>query len=399
MYLFNPDNDLALANFNPTYTPPASVVRMARELALLPIWYAEDTMMDGSAPLIIAEGDGNHSFLNRIKDILPLQASLIPFSDIALYPNKQIIPWGWNPSLVRRLRVAGASENRLPSCEEMERLREYSSRVHAVELLRELRLMEAQGFTGESHFFSETEELLAYLESLPGDKLLKMPLSGSGKGLVWILGSITDKQTDWSRRVIRQQGGVVVEPVMERVKDFAMEFFLDKGKVCFAGYSLFRTAASGAYIGNRLLTDAAIEAILSQYSPPMLLHRLKEYLLKELQSRFPLYTGYMGVDMMICDTADGYRVHPCVEINVRMNMGVASRIFHQRFVSPGSEGLFAIDYFKKPGEALSFQRMMERQHPLLLERGKVSSGYLPLTSVTAETGYIAYATILRSPSA
>lgn len=40
MYLFNPENDLALANFSANYMPPASAVRMARELTLLPIWYA-----------------------------------------------------------------------------------------------------------------------------------------------------------------------------------------------------------------------------------------------------------------------------------------------------------------------------------------------------------------------
>ena len=218
--------------------------------------------------------------------------------------------------------------------------------MHAVEVLRKLRLLETKGFTGESRFFLEIEELLAYLKSLPGDKVLKMPLSGSGKGLVWILGGITYKQTDWCRRVIREQGGVVAELVMERVKDFAMEFYLDHGKTRFAGYSLFRTANSGAYMGNELLTDSRVEEVLSHYTSPELLHRLKDYLLKELSSRFPFYRGYAGVDMMICNTADGYKVHRCVEINVRMNMGVASRIFHDDLSVRAGKGCFAIDYLK-----------------------------------------------------
>ncbi len=398
MHLFNPENDLALANFKPNYTPPASAVRMARELAVLPIWYAGKGMTNGTRPIVIAEGEDNRAFVDKMKEILPLQASLVPFSGIALYPDEQIIPWGWNPSLVRRLRAHGASESQLPSLEEMDRLRGYSNRVHAVEVLRELRLLEVQAFTGESRFFLEIEELLAYLKSMPGDKVLKMPLSGSGKGLVWILGGITDKQTDWCRRVIREQGGVVAEPVMDRVKDFAMEFYLDHREIRFAGYSLFRTANSGAYMGNELLTDTRVEETLSRYASLVLLHRLKNYLLEELSSRFPLYRGYVGVDMMVCDTADGYKVHPCVEINMRMNMGVASRVFHERFVRPGKEGMFSVDYYKKPGEALSFHREMEREHPLVVEHEKISSGYLPMTPVTAETRYMAYATIGRAPS-
>jgi len=86
-----------------------------------------------------------------------------------------------------------------------------------------------------------------------------MPLSGSGKGLMWILGDMTDKQTDWCRRVIRQQGGVVAEPVLRKVLDFAMEFYLDGGACRFAGYSLFHAADSGAYGGNELLSDSRIE--------------------------------------------------------------------------------------------------------------------------------------------
>ena len=33
-------------------------------------------------------------------------------------------------------------------------------------------------------------------------------------------------------------------------------------------------------------------------------------------------------------------VHPCVEINMRMNMGVVARLFYDRFVAPGSKRMF-----------------------------------------------------------
>lgn len=172
-----------------------------------------------------------------------------------------------------------------------------------------------------------------------------------------------------------------------------MEFYLDRGTVRFAGYSLFRTAASGAYMGNELLSDDQIVNVLSSYASPDLLNGLVEWLMKELGTRFPLYQGYAGVDMMVCETDAGFKLHPCVEINMRMNMGVASRLFHERYVQPGAEGRFVVDYYKKPEGAFSFHHTMKQKYPLVVNHKKVASGYLPLTPVTANTRYIAYAII------
>ncbi len=427
IYIFNPENDLALANFSANYTPPASAVRMAKEMALLPIWYAgsenrftgsildaighphgidgKSLDMDGGSSgvtvnsreneegvMVLAEGKENVAFLERMKELFDLRVSLVPMSSLASYPDAVIVPWGWNPSLVRTLQASGVSECQLPSIEELEQLRGYTHRKHAVETLVDLRSL-YEWFAGEPRYVTSVEELLAYLESVPGDKVLKMPLSGSGKGLMWILGEITDKQVDWCRRVIQGQGGVVVEPIWDRVRDFAMEFWLDNDTARFAGYSLFRTASSGAYMGNELLSDVRIEEALELCVPISLLHRIRESLLQLLPTRFPHYSGYVGVDMMVCATPEGYKVHPCVEINMRMNMGIASHIFNERHVQSGAEGMFMVDYFKRPGAALLFHRKMEREHPLMVRDNKIVSGYLSLTPVTADTRYMAYAVI------
>jgi hypothetical protein len=385
MYLFNPDHDLALANFTANYTPPASAITMAQELAVLPVWYS-------AGDSVIAEGEENQLFLNSIKEKLSVSASLIPFSDVNHYPHKKISPWGWNPALRKKLMTYGVEKERLPPMEELKQLREYSSRRHAVQLLRELKA-EEELFCGESHLFRETEEVLVFLSSIPGDKVLKMPYSGSGKGLIWILGEITDKQCDWCRRVIREQGGVVAEPVLTKVQDFAMEFCLHEGQARFAGYSMFSAAPSGAYTGNELLSDARIEKKLCKYAPIELLHRLRNSLTEKLSRRFPLYSGYAGVDMMVCETSGGYRIQPCVEINMRMNMGMVAHIFYEQYMKGGAKGRFVVDYFKKPGTAFSFHQKMESDFPLVVESGKISSGYLPLTPVTADTHYTAYVVV------
>ncbi len=385
MHIFNPWHDLALANFSANYTPPASAMKMADDLALLPVWY-------GGGDAVIAEGEANRSFWDAVKGVLPVSAEMIPFPEIALRQNEKIIPWGWDPMLRKKMIALGAVEHQLPSMEELERLKEYANRKNAVRLLREIK-KEEKNFCGESHYFTRLEELLAFLQSMPGDKILKMPVSGSGKGLIWILGEITDKQTDWCRRVIREQGGVVAEPVLRKVKDFAMEFYLQGGTVQFAGYSLFRSAASGAYAGNELLSDMEILERLATYCPTDLLHGLRESLLQKLTLFFPLYTGYAGVDMMVCETDEGYRIQPCVEVNMRMNMGMVARIFHDSYMEPGAEGKFVVDYFKKPEYAKLFHEKMQRELPLKVAQGKILSGYQSLTPVTSDTRYMAYVVV------
>lgn len=86
-------------------------------------------------------------------------------------------------------------------------------------------------------------------------------------------------------------------------------------------------------------------------------------------------------------------MHPCVEVNFRMTMGMVSRVLCDRYVHPSASGRFVVDYFRKPGEALRLYRESMAQHPLRLTDGKVLSGYFPLTPASEETAYHAYAII------
>lgn len=386
MYIFNPENDLALANFTIYYTPPASAVKLAADLSVLPLWYAPDQS------LIVAHPPIDTKFVREIQQRFGLKSFVIPFSDIPVYFNRCVKPWGWSPLLKQRLKNIGIKEEQLPAPTDLELLRTYSNRKNAVNLLRELKTEYPQ-FCGESFYFTTIDQLLDYLSVTDADQALKMPLSGSGRGLIWILGEITDKQTDWARRVVENQGGVVAEPKLERVQDFAMEFTALNGAINFEGYSLFETAASGAYTGNVLMPDADIENQLSEYVSIELLHQLRQSLLQKLTDYFPKYDGVLGVDMMICNTNDGYRLHPCVEVNMRMNMGMAAHRFYERFVCSGSKGHYRVDYFKKTGEALLHHQKMGVDFPLTIENGKILSGYMSLTPVHEDTNYVAWVLI------
>ena len=99
------------------------------------------------------------------------------------------------------------------------------------------------------------------------------------------------------------------------------------------------------------------------------------------------YVGYLGVDMMICVEDGTYKVHPCVEVNLRMNMGVVSRLLYDNHVCEGAEGRYVIEYFPKNGEALRFYETMQEEYPLEMQDGRIKRGYLSLTPVFADTSY------------
>ena len=350
---------------------------------MLPLWYAPD------GALIIAEGELNRKLLSELKEVLPIKSSLISYAQIEEYPHSEVKPWGWNPSLRKQLVEWGINEQLLPSLKDIELLRNYSSRQNAVKLLEELKLFNSK-FCGESFYYTDIKQLLSYLSRAKGDQVLKMPYSGSGKGIVWLKGPITDKQTDWCRRVIKKQGGVVVEPVLNKVQDFAMEFEMTDSGIWFVGYSLFQSAPSGAYIGNVLLGDAEIEDKLSTYIERSQLLELKDILKAKLSNYFPSYSGYLGVDMMVCKTDEStYQLQPCVEVNMRMNMGIVAHRINERFVHPNSTGLFSINFFKQEGEAQGSSLTLQNDNPLVIENGKIKSGYLALTPIDEHTQYTA----------
>lgn len=386
LYIFNPEHDLALANGEANYMAPASARQMAADLALLPVWYAEK----GAG--VLAPSAYHLDFLKMMKELLGVDVQLVTEPELCEEKASVFSPWGWDASLRKRLLTLGAEPSALPSEEVLATWRHYSHRSQAVALLPKLRLNEY--YCGESFYLNTLDACRSFVEGRKAC-LLKAPLSGSGKGLNWCKGVFTSFISGWCGRVVASQGGVVGEPIYNKVEDFAMEFYADgEGKVRFAGYSLFHTGGSGMYAGNDLLPDEKIVRKLSEYVPSEELSRLKGCLEKELSALLGCsYRGYLGVDMMICqfpDEAPCYRIHPCVEINLRMNMGVVARLLTDRYLASEAEGRFQIEYYPSAGMALEEHRQMSASHPLCVEGGRISSGYLPLVPVTRQSRYRAF---------
>ena len=380
--LFNPDNDMALASFSPYYKSPAGIMKMASDLELLPFWFANASdwvkVSNVASALAFIKNKENAAF-----DIG------VGITDSFL--DKRYLPWGWNPALVLTLRNNAVDSANLPSDDWMEHYRILSGRNHYADLLRRLR--QIPNTCGMSQVCDSLFQVVDFIRQHE-QVVLKAPWSGSGRGMMKLSGSgLTTSAEGWISRILRTQKCIMAEPLYNKVCDFAMEFKVEDGRVDFAGYSLFETDCRGSYKGNVLLSDAAVEKRLFSFVPSETVFVVRDMLLTYFSAELSgFYSGYLGVDMMICqdDDSEEYRLHPLVEVNLRSNMGVVSRLLYNRFVSPLSSGKFVVEYYGSDGEAFAFHQSMQKAFPLVMSNGKIISGYLSLTPVSTSTRYQAF---------
>lgn len=304
LYVFNPENDMALADGHPGYTPPVQIQQMRRELWWLPQWWAdeEDIVWNGEERLNLSD-------------------------------DTRILPWGWSPSLCHQLKQAGVQESLLPSRKELEQIRQLSHRQTAVSLLQELRSeLPLDGhFAGNSVLCRSIEEAEETANAF-GEALLKSPWSSSGRGL---MKTDNPQWKAWASRILKAQGSIVVEQFLHKVTDFALEFWLDgKGGVEYRGLSLFYTNERGAYLGNWVAPEEQKLAWLAQYIPLQYLQEIRAWWTARL-SRFD-YAGPVGIDMMLAQEG----ICPCIEVNWRWTMGLVSCLVAEQ----GRYGRMVVEY-------------------------------------------------------
>lgn len=225
-------------------------------------------------------------------------------------------PWGWSLATKQRYIRMGIPESELPSDEWLEGVRQLSSRRFAAEYL--LHLLADAEQSGRGHFFVKDDG------EFP--RIYKSLWSSSGRGVV-VARSMSD---DIERRLAgfqRTQGGYVEDKFYEdKTLDFAMEFWIHSDRhVEFLGYSVFETGEHGTYGGNYVESP---ESLLQRIDlPEDLLHYIQQYHIHHLAQMD--YYGPVGIDMLKTKT----QVHPVIEINLRMNMGILALNLYRRGIT------------------------------------------------------------------
>jgi len=255
-------------------------------------------------------------------------------------------PWGWSLATKLRYKKMGVDEKNLPDDEWLDNLRRLSSREWSCNYLH--KLLKEIGPRCDEYFIS-ADCLLGYemrffteVNTETGDRIYKSLWSSSGRGIFTSDSLSKAHLHDRLHSLVNTQGGYVSDRFYKNKKtDFAMEFLIDSnGKVNFLGYSVFKAESKGTYQYNVVDSQQQLKKMTGVN--PRLLDTLAEYHEQHLSDTG--YQGYLGIDMLVTD--DG-RLHPVVEINFRMNMGILAMMIYERYgteknivLIPEKEGRF-----------------------------------------------------------
>lgn len=328
LLLFNCSNDLALASNTREYIPPKNVARMESELAVLPVWWCNE----GDAVLFpdAASLRAVRAFVETLNIGVLLTSPEEGYDALCRRAATQFLPqpWGWSRAAVERFLRFGVPRKLLPDDENLEELRYFSSKRFAVDYIsRFLSVADAEGF---SHVFVGRN--MRYVTSLDGLQLqrrtvFKSPWSSSGRG-VFAADSIGDPSVcEKLCGFLKRQGGFVIDDMYDKRLDFAFEYHVDSGgAVSFIGYSVF-IAADNGYYGHNVVAgqDELRQMIVDSGVPGEVLDWLKNrHALLLSETLGGSYSGVLGIDMLVASSAGRAVVHPCIEINLRMNLGIAA---------------------------------------------------------------------------
>ncbi len=330
IHVFNPEHDIALVSGERKQTVPKVAIALRRDIGFLPVLWARrgdvvlvddaDIAMQAARQMGVA--DTGVLFLEdkELSDYLGDDDNLRNCCGADV--------WGWDAAVCDRLLRLCVPEAALPDRKRLAVIRDLSHRRTAVAMLDKIRedsvfAQYKDMMTGESSVAKSEDDVCRQIGE-HGKVVLKAPWSSSGRGVRYINGSMTDSQRGWFGNVIRQQGAMIVEPYYEKVCDFGMEYTVcDDGRVVYEGLSLFYTE-HGAYVGSMLGSESEKMNSIVRYVPRELIDLLHDCMAERLAAVCrDKYVGALGVDMMIvrANSANGFALHPCVEINFRRTMG------------------------------------------------------------------------------
>ena len=335
VHLFNPQNDLALADGSPNFTSPKAAVDLANAGACLPMWYGH--------PGDCFIGAVNAKWFKDISECFGLEVR----PTMRVCDNAVPQPWGWSPQVLKFLREFGFDDILMPDDKAVHRLRELSSRVAGADVITRLmhRVPEMTDVDPANYapvIAYEPETAVQTIERF-GVAMMKLPWSNSGRGQ-----QVTDRTTpdELMRRIcgmIHRQGCVEIAPYYEKILDFAMLW--DRGE--FVGYSLFETDSHGGWTRNILLHDSHIEErILQALDRPVSLDRIKDalqdLLFRDMDAETERLSPLVGVDFLIGRRPGTANMIIPVEINRRRTMGHVAHCLRQNFMSEDVNGTFRI---------------------------------------------------------
>ena len=370
LHIFNPSHEMALAADSESYTPPKRIEQMERELAAAPyLWKEEEDIVVGVEAL---NEKGGYARLGR--EYIPC-------------------PWGWNKAIRRRLLHFGVPEPLMPTETQLAQWRRFASREFAADYSRQLYAAQEWGnglVPNHMTFCHDATQLQEAIRRIGYPFITKTEYSSSGRG-VKIYASPPEKSNGIGEVINSYKSSplwgtgrglnILIDRFYSKLLDFALEYEVTCERVEYLGVSVFEASTEGKYGFNYVKPQSQLLQMIADTGIDMqLLTLLIDYNTQSLaQHLLGRYVGIVGIDMMAVNWEDPSKpplkretynplcceleinnnssaplgeaekgssssiinhqssiinhpalIHPCVELNLRMNMGVAAMKIYGR---------------------------------------------------------------------
>lgn len=407
VYLFNPFAEYAIGQGN-RFTPNNNQQALARDLANLPQFLCQQD------DVVITEAKPTTSFLSTLKrasiDLPEFQelepGHILPSSDLLDRELETLRPWAWSPDAINILRplLPNLSQKTMPMGADWEtRIKPLFSKSWSTDRLREFlaQSKEKEWLCPDWHVGTQEKSYPDAMTAI--DEIRKRGhLRVAAKALFGMAGGnlrrlwesdISDAQKRWIRKTLASDGALVVEPWLDRVLDFSIQYEMSRTGLRFLGFVRAVNDHRGQYQGSVFAPnftwgfDPELAAFVSG-SGGNRLKILSEEIAAFLEPILGIsrFCGPVGIDAFVYrDQNKNLRLKPIVEINPRFTMG---RVLLElmRHVCPGR--LVALHLVnnrsfdnRKASSLDSYARQLESKFPIKLNghpEPKIASGALSL---------------------
>jgi hypothetical protein len=268
----------------------------------------------------------------------------------------ELRPWGWTPRLLAGAARLGDQVHVKPPAIGAS-ISAASSKLHSLRAVRQWLNEHRHTLDPDAEWLAPDEDIGVIAEDWPGvvseaqrltrrgftKIVLKSPWGTAGRGLRLLEPERIQGARRWAESLLIAQGGLRIEPWLDRCFDFSTQFNIDSsGSVKLLGASQCLSDRKGRFTG-------AVIGPLGIGQSPEIRRSLYEdrrigRLLKALPSLLPSLVGAqwlgepLGLDHFVYRRPDGaLRIRPAVECNPRHTMGQVA-LSLRALMSPGSVG-------------------------------------------------------------
>ncbi|MFZ0826054.1 MAG: DUF455 family protein [Verrucomicrobiia bacterium] len=380
VFVFNPFAEARIAE-GKAFNPTKHQGQLARDLANLPQFLCRQD------DIVLVEKRPSVEWLSSIKQAgfaLPEFVELNRRAELAKRKLGRLRPWAWGPDSVELLEPLFASlagEQRTASQSFNPAIAQLYSKAWSAALLRKI-LIRSRGresahpsssgdqrrltsaatdswLCTENELGVAVDSLADALEAIGAIRqrghhpiVIKQALGLAGSNAIRLFEpELLDNHRRWIANAVENNRRLVVEPWLERVRDFSAQLEMTTAGLKLCGYTGLINDAKGQFQGNSAAPKferRIPQDVIGLFpEPPDIATRLHAFYadiftLLEAEFQQAGFLGPVGIDAFVYRTPRGdCRLKPVVEINPRYTMGRLT-VELMKQVAPGSHGLFRL---------------------------------------------------------